>query len=84
MELVFNQSGQTLNWSFEDGTILEFAEENDIYPDHSCRSGICGTCMSEILEGEVEYEKNPKAKIKPGSVLICISKPKTAKVVLDI
>jgi uncharacterized protein len=84
MEVVFNQSGQTLNWSPEDGTILEFAEENDIYPEHSCRSGICGTCMTKIVEGEVEYEKKPTAKITPGSVLICISKPKTARVVLDI
>jgi uncharacterized protein len=84
VEIVFNQSGKTFNWTPNDSSILEFAEENDIYPDNSCRAGICGTCMCKIIEGEVDYLETPTAKIDPGSVLICISKPKTARVVLDI
>lgn len=84
MEIQFSKSGKTLYWNPNDGTILEFAEANEIYPDNSCRAGICGTCMCKIIEGEVVYEETPTAKIDHGSVLICISKPKTAKVVLDI
>jgi uncharacterized protein len=84
VEILFNQSGKTFNWTPNDGSILEFAEENDIYPDNSCRAGICGTCMCKIIEGEVEYLETPTASIDRGSVLICISKPKTAMVVLDI
>jgi uncharacterized protein len=84
VEIVFKQSGKTFNWNANDSSILEFAEENDIYPDNSCRAGICGTCMCKIIEGEVEYLETPTANIDRGSVLICISKPKTAKVVLDI
>ncbi len=84
MEIHFSKSGKTLNWTPNDGTILEFAEANNIFPDHSCRVGVCGTCMCKISEGEIEYEDSPSASIDNGSVLICISKPKTAKVVLDI
>ncbi|PZV12833.1 MAG: oxidoreductase [Pseudanabaena sp.] len=84
MEIVFSKSGKTLNWSPADGTILEFAEANEIFPDHSCRVGVCGTCMCKISEGEVDYEETPTASVDRGSVLICISKPKTARVVLDI
>jgi hypothetical protein len=40
--------------------------------------------MCKISEGEVDYEETPTASVDPNSVLICISKPKTAKVVLDI
>jgi uncharacterized protein len=84
VQIVFNQSSKTFNWTPDDGAILEFAEANDIYPDNSCRAGICGTCMCKITEGEVEYIETPTANIDPGSVLICISKPKTTRVVLDI
>jgi uncharacterized protein len=84
VEIIFNQSGKTFNWTPNDSSILEFAEANDIYPDNSCRAGICGTCMCKIIEGEVDYLETPTAKIDLGSVLICISKPKTARVVLDI
>jgi ferredoxin-NADP reductase len=83
-EIVFSKSGKTLNWNPNDGAILEFAEANDIYPEHSCRVGVCGTCMCKISEGEVDYEETPTASVDRGSVLICISKPKTARVVLDI
>jgi hypothetical protein len=63
---------------------LELAEANDLNPDYSCRAGICGTCMCKILEGEVEYQEEPTAAIAEGSVLICISKPKTSRVVLEL
>jgi uncharacterized protein len=32
----------------------------------------------------VEYQEEPTAAIAEGSVLICISKPKTARVVLEL
>lgn len=83
-EIAFARSGQSFNWTKDDGTILEFAEAKNIDPAYSCRQGICLTCMCEIKEGEVEYIEPPTNDPDPGSVLICISKPKTAKVVLDL
>ena len=83
-EIVFAASEKTLTWQKGNGTILEFAEENGINPPYSCRQGICLTCMCEIQEGEVEYVEPPTNEPDEGSVLICISQPKTNKVVLEL
>lgn len=83
-EIVFTRSNKTLTWKPDDGSILDFAEANEIYPPYSCRAGICGTCMCKIREGEVAYQDTPTAAIDEGSVLICVSQPGTSKVVLDL
>ena len=83
-EVVFAQSHKTLTWMPKDGTLLEFAEANNLNPEFSCRQGICLTCMCKIEEGEVEYFEDPSGEPDEGEVLICISKPKTNKVVLDL
>jgi uncharacterized protein len=83
-EIIFSQSGKTLTWQAEYDSILEFAEANDLDPAYSCRQGICGTCMCKIREGEIAYQTEPTAAIAEGSVLICIAKPKTARVVLEL
>ncbi len=83
-EIVFSKSGKTLTWNPADGTLLDFAEANGLRPEYSCRAGVCGTCMCKIAEGEVEYQESPTASVDPGSVLICISQPKTARIVLDL
>lgn len=83
-EIVFAKSGKTLTWSENDGTILEFAEANDINPAFSCRAGICLTCMCKIRDGEVAYQEPPIGTPDEGSVLICVSKPGTSRVVLEL
>jgi hypothetical protein len=83
-EIVFVQSQQTIIWQADAENLLEFAEANGLNPPYSCRQGICGTCECKILEGEVEYQTTPTARVEDGSVLICISKPKTSKVVLNL
>jgi ferredoxin len=40
-------------------TVLEAAEKVGIYLDYSCSSGICGSCTSYLLEGEIHA---PEAK----------------------
>lgn len=83
-EIVLTRSHRSLTWTKNDGTILEFAEANNIDPPYSCRQGICLTCMCQLQEGEVEYIEPPSNNPDPGAVLICISQPKTSKVVLDL
>lgn len=83
-EVVFAKSGKTATWISDNGSLLEFAEANQLDPPYSCRQGICGTCVCRILEGEVKYQDKPTAEIDEGSVLICISQPKTSRVVLDL
>ena len=83
-EVVFARSDKTITWTPEDGTLLEFAEANNIDPEFSCRQGVCLTCMCQLQEGEVEYLEEPSGEPDEGEVLICISKPKTNKIVLDL
>jgi ferredoxin-NADP reductase len=82
-EVVFARSNLTRTWRAGDGTLLEFAEANGINPDYSCRQGICQTCTCQLKEGEVEYIESPAGTLDDKSVLICISRPKTTKIVLD-
>ena len=83
-EVVFTKSGKTVAWDSEQDSILELAEANDLRPEYSCRQGICGTCACKIREGEVEYQTEPSTDIAPGEVLICIARPKTDRVVLEL
>ena len=82
-EVVFARSGLTTTWNPDCESILDLAEHHGLNPDYSCRSGICRTCMCELVEGEVEYFEEPLNAPEPGRVLICVCKPKS-KLVLDV
>ena len=82
-DVVFARSGVTATWNPDCESILDLAEHHGLNPDYSCRSGICRTCMCELIEGEVEYFEEPLNAPEPGCVLICVSKPKS-KLVLEV
>ncbi|MEL6930480.1 MAG: 2Fe-2S iron-sulfur cluster-binding protein [Cyanobacteria bacterium J06600_6] len=83
-EVTFATSNKTVTWTPADGTLLEFAEANGLSPDYSCRQGVCHTCTCSIQSGEVEYTDEPAGEPESGNVLICVSRPKTSKIVLDL
>ena len=83
-EVTFAASNKTVTWTPADGTLLEFAEANGLNPDYSCRQGVCHTCTCGIQSGEVEYTDDPASEPDEGNVLICVSRPKTDKIVLDL
>lgn len=83
-EVTFAKSGKTATWTDDQGTLLEFAESQGLDPAYSCRAGICLTCMCRIDEGEVHYDESPTGTPDEGAVLICISTPKTDRIVLDL
>jgi ferredoxin-NADP reductase/phenylpropionate dioxygenase-like ring-hydroxylating dioxygenase large terminal subunit len=84
----FSRSGVEAEWSREDGTLLELAEEVGLAPAFGCRSGICGTCKTPILHGAVDYLDEPLAERGEGNILLCCSVPrKTGKspdLILDL
>ena len=83
IRVTFARSGVTATWDPTCETILDLAEHHGLSPDYSCRSGICHTCMCELVEGEVEYLEEPLDPPDSGSVLICCSRPK-GRLVIDI
>jgi len=80
---VFAKSNLTVQWSDKTESLLELAEQHGLTPEFSCRSGICGTCVCTLEEGDVEYFEEPIEQPDAGQVLICCSRP-IGRVVLDL
>jgi ferredoxin-NADP reductase len=64
-------------------SVLELAETCDVPTRWSCRTGVCHTCITPLLAGDVHYAPPPLEPPPDGQVLICCAQP-TSDVVLDI
>jgi ferredoxin-NADP reductase/MOSC domain-containing protein YiiM len=81
--VAFARSGLTVPWDPGHGTLLEFAEACDVPTRWSCRTGVCHSCESGLLSGEVTYAPDPVEPPAEGSVLICCARP-AGPVALDL
>jgi len=61
----------------DDGTLLEFAEDNGLTPAFGCRAGSCGVCKVQLLSGNIIYEKEVSAPVSEGEILLCCAVPAT-------
>jgi vanillate O-demethylase ferredoxin subunit len=55
--------------------------------DTSCREGICGTCVVPLLDGEPEHRDNclsKKEKERNDQICLCVSRARSARLVLDL
>jgi len=79
VEVNFVRSNKTVLWSSGAGSLLELAEAHGIRIDSGCRAGSCGTCVTAIRDGKVDYlSGNPDFDIEKGSCLACVAVPKGA------
>ena len=74
----FQRSGRTLNWTGKEGNLLDFAEAHGIQVESGCRSGSCGSCLSTLVSGAVDYDNPPDFDLAPGQCLLCVGKPREA------
>ncbi|MCJ8297592.1 MAG: 2Fe-2S iron-sulfur cluster-binding protein [Pseudomonadales bacterium] len=74
--ITFSRSGFSVPWDPEFENLLEFAEEQDLMPDFSCRAGTCETCKTKIVQGQVSYPDEPMELPEEGYALICCAIPK--------
>jgi ferredoxin-NADP reductase len=74
-DVSFLKSGKRLSWDPSCESILAFAEKNGVVIDSGCRAGSCGSCLTAIREGKIEYLRDPSDAPEPGSCLTCISVP---------
>lgn len=68
-------------------TIMEVLQEAGIRVAYSCRSGVCGTCETRVLEGIPDHKDNvlsPREQASGKVIMICCSGAKTDRLVLDI
>jgi ring-1,2-phenylacetyl-CoA epoxidase subunit PaaE len=67
-------------------SILDAASAAGLEVPFSCTSGVCGTCRTKLVEGEVRMERNfalDKAEVANGFVLTCQAHPLSERVVLS-
>lgn len=70
-----------------DRSILSVLEENGIEVFKSCEEGICGSCVSGLLEGVADHRDNclSKAEKEAGEqIAICVSRARSPKLVIEL
>ncbi|MFZ1996646.1 MAG: MOSC and FAD-binding oxidoreductase domain-containing protein [Solirubrobacteraceae bacterium] len=81
--VTFSRSNLTLPWDPGYGNLLEFTEACDIPVSFGCRIGVCHSCETGLLTGEVSYSTEPLEPPDAEHVLLCCSQP-TTEVTLEL
>jgi ferredoxin-NADP reductase len=81
--VTFARSGISAPLTAATRTVLELAEACDIPTRWSCRTGVCHTCTTPLLSGDITYSPDPLALPPDGSVLVCCARPGT-DIVVDL
>jgi ferredoxin-NADP reductase len=85
-EVVCQRSGSTFEIT-SDQSILEVLEEQGIPILGSCYEGVCGTCEARILEGTADHRDSVLSDAEKAAgemMLICVSRSRTERLVLDL
>ena len=83
-KVIFKKSGVEAEWTDDQESILELAEENGLDLEFGCRMGNCTACQQPVLSGEVEYPMGHTGEPEEGCQLLCCSVPKEGEdVVID-
>lgn len=85
-ELVLQRSGLTLTVP-ADQSIFEVCRAAGVSVVGSCLEGVCGTCETEIVEGEVDHRDsilNDEEKESNEFMMICVSRCRTDRLTLDL
>jgi ferredoxin-NADP reductase/MOSC domain-containing protein YiiM len=82
-QVSFARSGLTLPWDAKYRSLLELAEACDVPVRWSCRTGVCHTCETSLIAGDLEYDSEPLDPPAKGDALICCSRPR-GDVILDL
>ncbi|PJJ45178.1 vanillate O-demethylase ferredoxin subunit [Glutamicibacter mysorens] len=70
-----------------DRSILAVLEDNGIDVFKSCEEGICGSCVSGLLEGEPEHRDNCLSKADKAAgnqIALCVSRARSEKLVIEL
>ncbi|MDI9333253.1 MAG: 2Fe-2S iron-sulfur cluster binding domain-containing protein [Cytophagales bacterium] len=85
-QVVLERTGQTLDIP-ADASILEVLELEGIAVASSCQQGVCGTCETRVLAGEIDHRDSVLSnfeKAQGQSMMICCSRAKGASLTLDL
>lgn len=69
----------------DDKSILEVLRDNGIEVESMCEEGVCGTCITGLLEGEADHRDMILSDDEQAnSITVCCSRAKSARLKLDL
>jgi ferredoxin-NADP reductase len=85
-ELVLQRSGLTLEVP-PDESVLTVIREAGVSVLASCLEGVCGTCETEVIEGDVDHRDsvlNEEEQASNEYMMVCVSRCRSPRLVLDL
>jgi ferredoxin-NADP reductase len=85
-EVQCQRSGVTLTVG-QNQTIYQVAEEAGLDVLGSCMEGVCGTCECDVIAGDIDHRDsvlNDAEKARNETIMICVSRSLSRKLVLDL
>ncbi|MBO6947334.1 MAG: oxidoreductase [Rhodospirillales bacterium] len=85
-DVVLQRSGKTFNVP-ADKSIAAVLHENGIDVPVSCEQGICGTCLTTVIEGEPDHRDevlSDDMRDDGDLMALCVSRAKGDKIVIDL
>ena len=85
-DVVAATSGITVQ-VLEDQTIVEALAQAGLKVNVSCKQGICGSCLTGVLEGEPDHRDSyltDEEKADGDQILLCCSRSKCGRLVIDL
>ena len=71
----------------EDETILSVLSDNGVDVASACAAGLCGTCITDVLEGDIDHRDailSDEEKASNECMCVCISRAKSKSITLDL
>ena len=68
-------------------SILQVLREAGREVDYSCSEGICGSCITDVLEGEIDHRDSilsDEEKAAGDCLCVCVSRARCPRLVLDL
>jgi vanillate O-demethylase ferredoxin subunit len=70
-----------------DMSLLDVLNRNGIAIESSCEEGVCGTCLTHVLDGEPDHRDSFLSESERAScdkMLVCVSRAKSPKLLLEL
>ncbi|MFS4583518.1 PDR/VanB family oxidoreductase [Phaeobacter sp. C3_T13_0] len=85
-DIEIQSSGALLRVSPEE-SILDVLKSNGIPVDFGCSEGLCGACIIDVIDGEVDHRDGiltPEEQASQAYLCTCVSRAKGKKLILDL
>lgn len=85
-ELVLERSGHTLQ-VLPDQSVLDAIRGAGVSVLASCLEGVCGTCETEVIDGDVDHRDsvlNEEERASNEFMMVCVSRCRSARLTLDL